>query len=316
MRPLDDLHGIAAGGSRVSVDGGRVMPRFMRTFVRHARRFVTSSRPMRAGTGSALAIAFIAGGWLYGGVLGGHGPAIVGSAASTLGLKATDIVITGQVETNDADVFEALAIGRSGSLVGFDAGEARERVMALPWVRNVAIRKIYPGKLMVAVAEKRAAAVWQHRDVLTVVEKSGALITKFGIADLISNRYAHLPHLVGHRAAETAHEILPLAARHAEFSTKVDSYIRVADRRWDVQLVNGIRVKLPEFGMDQALQKIARLDVEQNLLERQINVVDLRLSDRIVLRLEADAAEQRAELVKKRLKEFEKADTRKKGRRI
>ncbi len=316
MRSLSGRNGLTAERHGLSDDGGRVMPRFARTFVRHARRFVTSSRPMRAGTGSALAIAFVCAGWLYGGVLGGHGPAIVGSAAATMGLKATDIVITGQVETSDADVFEALSIGRSGSLVGFDAGDARERVMALPWIKNVAIRKIYPGKLLVAVVEKRAAAVWQHRDVLTVVERSGAPITKFGIADLISNRYAHLPHLVGDRAAETAHEILPVAARHEAFAGKVNGYIRVADRRWDVEMVNGIRVKLPEFGFAGALQKVAQLDADQDLLSRQISAVDLRVEGRIVLRLEPEAAVQRAKLVEDRLKAFRKADTRKKGRRI
>ncbi|CAG0911755.1 unnamed protein product, partial [Cyprideis torosa] len=132
--------------------------------------------------------------------------------AATLGLQATDIVITGQVETSEQDVFTALGIG--GSIVGFSAEDARERLLALPWVKNVAIRKIYPGKLTVALAEKRAMAVWQHNDRLTVVEKTGAPIAKFGIADLLNNRFSDLPHLVGDGAAERASEILPLAAQY------------------------------------------------------------------------------------------------------
>ena len=241
-------------------------------------------------------------------MVAGNGPAVVSSAAATVGLRATGIVITGQVETSEQQIFEALSLGAGHSLVGFDANDARTRVLALPWVKDVAIRKLYPGKLTVALAEKRAMAVWQHNDRLTVVEKTGAPIAKFGIADLINNRFAHLPHLVGEGAAESANEILPLAAEYPAIAGRAAAYIHVARRRWDIELANGIRIKLPEYGMARALAHVAQLESEERLLEREINVVDLRLSDRVVLRLDAAAAKTRIELVTARLKAMKKAD--------
>ena len=275
---------------------------------RRFSKFVDLLPSLRSGQGSVAAVLFIASGWIFGAVSGGAGPAIMSGAAATIGLTATDIVISGQVETKEQDVFSALSNGAVLSLVGFDVSDARERVLALPWVRDVAIRKLYPGKLQVSLAEKRAMAVWQHKDRLTVVEKTGAQIAKFGIADLLNNRFSHLPHLVGEGAAESAREILPLAARYPEIAGRVETYVRVGDRRWDIQLSNGLLVKLPEKDAGSALERLILLEEESQLLEREISVVDLRHSDRVVFRLEAEAAKTRSELVSARLKAMKKAD--------
>ena len=282
--------------------------RSRRSRSRRFSKFVDLMPSVRSGQGSMAALCFIVSGWFFGAVVGGSGPAILSGAAASIGLTATDIVISGQVETKESDVFTALSNNAVLSLVGFDVSDARERVLELPWVRDVAIRKLYPGKLQVSLAEKRAMAVWQHNDRLTVVEKTGVSIAKFGIADLLNNRFSHLPHLVGEGAAETAREILPLAARYPDIAGRVETYVRVGDRRWDIQLNNGLLVKLPEFGADAALKQLVSLEEESRLLEREIAVIDLRQSDRVVFRLEPEAAKTRSELVSARLKAMKKAD--------
>jgi len=284
------------------------MPLFLRLRLRQLARFINGLKPMRAGAGSALALSLLAGAWTYGAVIGGHGTALSSGIASSVGLKAKNIVITGMVETSKDDVVAALNLGAGRSLVGFDADAARERLLALPWVRAVAIRKLYPGKLTVALAERKPMAVWQLKDRLTVVDKAGDKIAGFGIADLISNRFSHLPHLVGDGAASKAGTILPLAARYPEIASRASAYVRVGDRRWDIELANGMRLQLPQRGVVNALERIAYLQSEDRLLERQIALIDLRLADRLVMRLEQAAAKERAELVSTRLKAMKKAE--------
>ena len=262
----------------------------------------------RTGRCTALALAFIASGWLYGSVQAGTASALVSGIGSSVGLKATDVVLTGQVETAEQELVAALKLDQQGSLLGFDAALARQRLKELPWVKDVAIRKLYPGKITVAVAEKRAAAVWQHQDRLTVVEQTGKPIAKFGIADILNNRFSHLPHLVGKGASQSASEILPLVARHPNLAGRVKAYTRIADRRWDLQMANGILVKLPETNFDASLERLSALTESERLLERQISVVDMRLHDKLVLRLQPEAAEMRATFVKDRLKAMKKVE--------
>lgn len=314
MSSLDDIVGRMMGrrsgtGSakeHVPVSGGFVMPAPLR---RAGRSFLRASHALprlRAGSGHFAATVFVASFWFYGAAVGGSAPSFVAGTAATFGLKTTDIVITGQVETPERDVFSALDVGPS--LVGFDVDRARARLLDLPWVKDVAIRKVYPGKLTVSLAERRAMAVWQVNDKMTVVEQSGDTIARFGIADLINDRFSHLPHLVGEGAAQSAREILPIAARHPQIAGRVKAYIRVGQRRWDLQMANGVIIKLPEHNADQALSEVAGLAAGERLLERELTVVDMRVQDRIVLRLDEAAAETRAEFVSARLKAMKKAD--------
>jgi cell division protein FtsQ len=280
----------------------------VRSRARSFRRRLDALPLPRAGPGTVLALSFIICGWLYGTVVAGTAPALLSGIGSGVGLKPADIVLTGQVETAERELLDALALDGSRSVLGFDVARARSRLLALPWVRDVAIRKLYPGKLTVAVAEKRAAAVWQHHDRLTVVEQTGKPIAKFGITDLLNNRFSHLPHLVGEGASQKASEILPLIARYPSLAGQVTSYTRVADRRWDLGLANGIQVMLPESGLQDSLAQLLALAESDRLLERAVDVIDMRLADRVVLRLQTFAAEARAARVTTRLRDMKKSE--------
>ena len=70
-----------------------------------------------------------------------------------------------------------------------------------------------------------------------------------------------------------------------ELASRVKGYIRVAERRWDLRLENGITIKLPESGEDEAIAEVLKMDREDGLLSRDIASVDLRLDDRLVVRL-------------------------------
>ncbi|MEM1317116.1 MAG: FtsQ-type POTRA domain-containing protein [Pseudomonadota bacterium] len=280
----------------------------LRPRMRVAKHALDRTPLPRSGIASALAVAFMFGGWTLGAGQGQTSNPVLDGLAGLVGLQATDIRITGQIETSEADVVAALGLGPNGSLIGFDAGEARTRLMELPWIRNAAVRKLYPGKLAIAIAERRPAAVWQLNDRLTVVDGKGAKIARFGITDLLENRFAHLPHLVGENASLAAPDILPLVADHPILAGQVSSYVFVAERRWDLELTNGMRVKLPEVGVARSLERLAALASEERVLEREIATVDMRLGDRITFALEPAAAKTRAELVAARLKAMKKAD--------
>jgi cell division protein FtsQ len=57
-------------------------------------------------------------------------------------------------------------------------------------------------------------------------------------------------------------------------------------------------VRLPETGTAAALERLVALDREKNLLTRDIVILDLRLPDRITVRLTDAAAAARIEALK------------------
>ena len=66
---------------------------------------------------------------------------------------------------------------------------------------------------------------------------------------------------------------------------RVRGLVRVGERRWDVVLDRGQKIRLPEGEAVTAPRKVVELHVAQDLLGRDISVVDFRNMQRPVLRL-------------------------------
>jgi cell division protein FtsQ len=96
-------------------------------------------------------------------------------------------------------------------------------------------------------------------------------------------------------------------AEWPEIRARVRAYVRVAGRRWDLHLDNGVVLKLPETNVPKALTVLARLEKEQGVLQRDIAAIDLRLEDRTTVELTAAAAVRRGEALEARTKALKKA---------
>jgi cell division protein FtsQ len=82
----------------------------------------------------------------------------------------------------------------------------------------------------------------------------------------------------------------------------VRASVLVGERRWNLRLKNGIDVRLPETDVAPALERLVALDNEKNLITRDIVAIDLRLPDRVTVRLSEAAAQARIEALKDKLK--------------
>jgi cell division protein FtsQ len=67
--------------------------------------------------------------------------------------------------------------------------------------------------------------------------------------------------------------------------------VLVAERRWNIKLKNGLDVRLPEAQPERAIETLIALDRDKKLISRDITAIDLRIADRVTVRL-SDAAAQ------------------------
>jgi cell division protein FtsQ len=61
--------------------------------------------------------------------------------------------------------------------------------------------------------------------------------------------------------------------------------VRVGGRRWNLRIDDAIDVMLPEENAESAWSWLAELERTSLLLKRDVQTVDLRLPDRLVLRV-------------------------------
>ena len=110
--------------------------------------------------------------------------------------------------------------------------------------------------------------------------------------------FSKLPLVVGAGAEHAGRDFLKLIERYPDIARRVDASVLVADRRWSLHLRDGVEVLLPEIAPEHALQTLSDLDRDNKLLARDIVTVDLRLPDRVTVRLSDAAAAAREEAVK------------------
>jgi cell division protein FtsQ len=202
------------------------------------------------------------------------------AAAAAAGLVVNDIEVEGRTTTDAATIFAALHAGRGTPILAVSPSRAQRQLETLPWVRSAVIERHLPDTLIVRLVERQPLAVWQHGGKLELIDRQGEVIP---VKDL--GRFARLPTVVGEDAAKHAAQLIEMLASEPALAARVTAAVRVDDRRWNVRIDNTIEVLLPEQDAAVAWARLAALDRTQKLFERNLREVDLRLPDRLVLRV-------------------------------
>ncbi|MCB1445661.1 MAG: cell division protein FtsQ/DivIB [Rhizobiaceae bacterium] len=278
-----------------------VLPRPLRRMVRFLGSLASGRVNIPRHVGSASVVAFYAATSAYIFALVGEPVQVTQALTSAAGFAINNVKVSGNAETSEIDILEKIGLDGTTSLMALDVAATRDALKTLPWIREAEVRKVYPDTIEIKLKEKTAFGIWQYGKELSLIERDGK-----PIAPLRDNKFAHLPLFVGKDAGTGAAEIMRDLERWPEVKSRVKALMRVAGRRWDIQLGNGVVIKLPEHDMDRAMAELADFDRSQQVLERDIVAIDLRLADRTTVQLTADAAERRKKAVEARAKELKK----------
>ncbi len=198
--------------------------------------------------------------------------------------------------TIDPVVMAAAGIDWRSSVPFLDVNEVRERLLRVPLIAQASVRKIYPNEIAITQVEREPAALWQKNGEISVIAADGTVIDA-----MRDDRYASLPLVVGDDANTKLPEYLALIAAAGPLAERIKAGTYVSGRRWTLKF-DGIDVRLPEADPAAALARLVRFEREAGLLEKDIIAVDLRMPDRLVVRLTEEAAAARAEAQKAKKK--------------
>ncbi len=267
---------------------GFVLPRILRRPVRAIARTFRGEVEFPRHAALALNTALMSCAVGYGAYAGGHIPAVMQAVTARTGFAVDQVKVVGNRETSEIDVLDRLQLDGWTSLVGMNVDAARERIASLPWVSSVSVRKTYPDMIEVRLDERTPFAVWQDNGQLAVIEASGSVIAPYRGGGM-----SRLPLVVGEGAETAAVSMVSRMDAYPELKNRALVFIRVAGRRWDVKFDSGVVVKLPEFGVADALGQLQIMQAQDGVLDKDIASLDLRLSDRVVVRLNKAAEAQR-----------------------
>jgi cell division protein FtsQ len=267
-----------------------------------ARRFnaraerLDAYRPPR-GTGVVASVLLLLGAMVLGIVRGDHVPeAIEGfhaardAAADAVGFRIAGVALSGNKHLSREEIFAAAGVTAHSSLLFLDVADARARLKTNPWIADATVQKLYPDRLEIAITERTAFALWQKDGRIGVIADDGTVLEPY-----LTHSFIDLPLFVGIGAGPRAKELLALLDRYPDIRDQMRAAILVSERRWNLRLKNGIDVALPEDDLAAGLDRLVALDRDKKLLTRDILAVDLRLPDRVTVRLSDAAAAARDE---------------------
>lgn len=207
--------------------------------------------------------------------------------SARLGLVVTDIKVEGRETTDRETILAALGAGPGTPILAMNPRRAKGQLETLPWVRSAVVERRLPDTLYVRLVERKPLALWQHSGKLELIDHEGAVIPVTRL-----DRFAKLPLVVGEGAASHAAELLDMLATEPDLASRVSAAIRVGDRRWNLRIDNAIDVLLPTETPANAWAQLARLERSSAILKRDVQTVDVRLPDRLVLRVNPEAQKE------------------------
>jgi cell division protein FtsQ len=259
--------------------------------------------------GIAATVLMLTGSLALGVVKGNHVDEMVeafsdvrNAAANAAGFRIASVILNGRKQLTQDEILAIGGVNGRSSLFFLDAAAVRDKLKANPWIADANVLKLYPDRLQIEVTERTAFALWQEDGRLSVISDDGAVLENY-----VSRRFMSLPLVVGKGADSRAKDFLALLDRYPQVRSVTKAAIFIGERRWNLRLKDGLDIRLPENDIGNALAMLSKLDKEDRLFSRDIVAVDMRLSDRLTVRLSEDAAKAREELFKAQDKSKKKA---------
>jgi cell division protein FtsQ len=215
------------------------------------------------------------------------------AAANSFGFRIATITINGRKQLSQDEILAVGGVNGRSSLLFLDAAAVRDKLKANPWIADATVLKLYPDRLQIDITERSAFALWQVEGRLSLIADDGAVLQSY-----VTPHFTSLPLVVGTGAEIRAKEFLALLDRYPQVRSVTKAVILVGERRWNLRLNDGLDVRLPENDVGNALATLTKLDQEDRLFSRDITAIDMRLPDRLTVRLSEDAAKAREELFK------------------
>ena len=209
-------------------------------------------------------------------------------------LKVEHINVTGNARLTDSDV-QTLAQGLYGrSILRADLEGYRRRLMASPWVSDVALRRVLPSTIEVEVTERQPIGISRLGTRLYLIDRSGTVIDEFGpryqefdlpiIDGLVRSQRQGKP-AIDEQRADLAARVIEAVTPRRDVARRL-SQIDVADLHDAVVLLEGDSAQL-HLGEDRFLERLqSYLEVAEALRDRvaDIDYVDLRFDERVYVK--------------------------------
>ncbi|OSP54987.1 cell division protein FtsQ/DivIB [Pseudoruegeria sp. SK021] len=166
-----------------------------------------------------------------------------------------------------------------------EPADIQARIAGLDAVADVQVTVELGGALNLRVTEREPAVIWRRAFSLEMLDETGVRIAYIDRRD----GRPDLPLITGDGADAAVFEAMTLFEAAAPINDRLRGLTRRGERRWDVVLDRDQVIQLPEQEPRVALERVLAMQAAQDILNRDIPVIDMRDPERPIVRLGTEA---------------------------
>lgn len=238
--------------------------------------------------GGAVAIILAAGGVIWWSGFPQRVAWETGEAIGRMGFAVRQIEVSGVDRMAKLPVYAAALDQPSNAMPLIDIDAVRDRLLAQSWVKDAEVSRRLPDTLSIRITERVPVALWQNQGRVVLIDDMGVALQAVD-----PGSYPKLPLVVGEGANQEVTRLQAMLEGVPALKPEVADAVWVGGRRWDLHFRTGESLALPEGdAADRALKLFARLDAATGLLKRGFVRFDMRLPDRMVVRVSKEPGKQ------------------------
>lgn len=208
-----------------------------------------------------------------------------------IGWGLDDITLEGRNKTSKEDVLRVININRGDNILEIDLFAISENIKTLPWIKNVSVSRTYfPNIIHISIEEKQVKSIWQYQNEFYPIDEEGKIIETEYVPE------KNLLQIVGEEAPANINKLLRIIEEDKELFSRLKVANFISKRRWNLvfdDVENGITVKMPEENVAEAWKKLVKLDKTKGILKRKLTFIDLRLKNKVVVKINNDTVENK-----------------------
>ena len=208
--------------------------------------------------------------------------------ASDAGFEVRRVRVTGVERMNELKVYERALAERDRPMPLVDLENLRGELLALSWVRDARVSRQLPDMLAIDIVERIPHAVLKKPGRLVLIDLDGN-----ELEPIKPDAAEDMLILSGPGAASQVRGLAKLLDAAPALEPQVSDAEWVGNRRWNLTFKTGQMLALPH-GEDKsatALVSFARLDGTNRLLGGKVATFDMRVPERIYMRVPGRAQE-------------------------
>lgn len=160
-----------------------------------------------------------------------------------------------------------------------DLWKIKTNLEKLTWIKHASVTRQLPSTLSISMVERQPMALWQNNGKVSLIDSEGEIINEHDL-----KKFPHLIILVGSNVPYQAGHFLKFVSSSPAIVSMISSGSLVNSRRWNVQLKNGILIKLPEDNPEQAWEYLTKKQQENKILESNVKTIDLRIEKKMFVK--------------------------------